>query len=55
MDLAIDIDAIKDSSKKVWLMHTLEDYNNELQEEEIEIEKGNFTSNEELKKESKSW
>lgn len=71
MDIVIDIDAIEDASKKKWLMNTLElmgiafktvekaqtieEYNNELQEEEIEIEKGNFTSNEELKKESKSW
>lgn len=71
MDLVIDIDAIKDASKKEWLIHTLElmgiafktvekgqsleDYNNELHEEEIEIEKGNFTTNSALKKESKSW
>lgn len=55
MVLVIDIDAIKDASKKEWSIHTLEEYNNELHEEEIEIEKGNFTTNSALNKESKSW
>ena len=71
MDLIIDFDAINDSSKKDWLLRTLklmgigfhtaekpqtiEDYNKDLEEGDAEIEKGNFMTNEQLKKEIKSW
>lgn len=71
MDLIIDFDAINDSSKKDWLLRTLklmgigfhtaekpqtiEEYNKDLEDGEAEIEKGNFTTNEQLKKEIKSW
>ena len=71
MDLIIDFDAINDSSKQDWLLRTLklmgigfqttekpqtlEEYNKEIEIGEIEIEKGNFMTNEQLKKEIKSW
>ena len=71
MDLIIDFDAINDSSKKDWLLRTLklmgigfhtaekpqtmEEYNKDLEDGEAEIEKGNFMTNEQLKKEIKSW
>ena len=71
MDLIIDFDAINDSSKKDWLLRTLklmgigfhtaekpqtiEEYNKDLEEGEAEIEKGKFMTNEQLKKEIKSW
>jgi hypothetical protein len=71
MDLIIDFDAINDSSKKDWLLRTLklmgigfhtaekpqtiEEYNKDLEDGEAEIEKGNFMTNEQLKKDIKSW
>lgn len=71
MQLIIDFDAINDSSKKDWLIRTLklmgidfhtsekrqtiEEYNKDLTEGEAEIEKGNFMTNEQLKKDIKSW
>ena len=71
MELIIDFDAIDDSVKKEWLLRTLklmginyhtaekpqttEEYNNELAEGDAEIERGNFKTNEQLKKEMKSW
>ncbi len=71
MDLIIDFDAINDSSKKDWLLRTLkrigigfhttekpqtiEECNKDLEDGEAEIEKGNFMTNEQLKKEIKSW
>ena len=71
MDIIIDFDGIKDSSKQDWLLRTLklmgigyhtaekpqtlDEYNNDLEEGNAEIEKGNFVTNEQLKKDIKSW
>jgi hypothetical protein len=71
MDLIIDFDGINDSSKQDWLLRTLklmgigfqttekpqtlEEYNKDLEAGDLEIEKGNFITNEQLKKEIKSW
>jgi len=71
MDLIIDLDGITDSSKQDWLLRTLklmgigyhtaekpqtlDEYNNDLESGNAEIEKGNFTTNDQLKKEMKSW
>ena len=71
MDLIIDFDGITDSSKQDWLLRTLkligigyhtaekpqtlDEYNNDLESGNAEIEKGNFTTNDQLKKEMKSW
>ena len=71
MDLIIDFDGIKDSSKQDWLIRTLklmgigyhtaekpqtlEEYNNDLESGNAEIEKGNFITNDQLKKDMKSW
>ena len=71
MDLIIDFDGISDSSKQAWLLHTLElmgigyhtaekpqtldEYNKDLEAGNAEIEKGNFITNDQLKKEIKSW
>ena len=71
MDLIIDFDGINDSSKQDWLLRTLklmgigfqtaekpqtlEEYNKDLEDGDMEIEKGNFMTNEQLKKEIKSW
>jgi hypothetical protein len=71
MDLIIDFDGINDSSKQDWLLRTLklmgigfqtaekpqtlEEYNKDLEDGDVEIEKGNFMTNEQLKKEIKSW
>gem|GEM_PF-487081 len=71
MDLIIDFDGINDSSKQDWLLRTLklvgigfqiaekaqtlEDYNKDLEDGDMEIEKGNFMTSEQLKKETKSW
>jgi hypothetical protein len=71
MELIIDFDGINDSSKQDWLLRTLklmgigfhttekpqtlEEYNKDLEDGEAEIEKGNFMTNEQLKKEIKSW
>ena len=71
MDLIIDFDGITDSSKQDWLLctlklmgigyhtsekpQTLDEYNNDLESGNAEIEKGNFTTNDQLKKEIKSW
>ena len=71
MDLIIDFDAINDSSKKDWLLRTLklmgisfhtaerpqtiEEYNRDLDDGDAEVEKGNFITNEQLKKDIKSW
>lgn len=71
MDLIIDFDSINDSSKQDWLLHTLklmgigyhtaekpqtlDEYNNDLEAGNAEIEKGNFITNDQLKKEIKSW
>jgi len=71
MDLIIDLDGINDSSKQDWLLRTLQlmgigyhtaekpqtldEYNNDLEAGNAEIEKGNFMTNDQLKKEIKSW
>ncbi len=71
MDLIIDFDNINDSSKQDWLLHTLklmgigyhttekpqtlDEYNDDLEVGNAEIEKGNFITNDQLKKEIKSW
>jgi len=71
MDLIIDFDSINDSSKQDWLLRTLklmgigyhtaeksqtlDEYNNDLEAGNAEIEKGNFITNDQLKKEIKSW
>ena len=71
MDFIIDFDSINDSFKQDWLLRTLklmgigfhtaekpqslEEYNKELEEEDAEIEEGNFVTNEQLKNEIKSW
>jgi hypothetical protein len=71
LDLIIDFDGINDSSKQDWLLQTLklmgigfqtaekpqtlEEYNEDLEEGEAEVEKGNFVTNEQLKNEIKSW
>jgi len=71
MDLIIDFDGIQDSSKQDWLLRTLklmgigyqtaeksqtiDEYNNDLEAGNAEIEKGNFITNDQLKKDIKSW
>lgn len=71
MDLIIDFDGINDSSKQDWLIRTLilmgigyhtvekpqtlDEYNNDLESGNAEIEKGNFITNDQLKKDMKSW
>lgn len=71
MDLIIDFDGIQDSSKQDWLLRTLklmgigyhtaekqqtiDEYNNDLETGNAEIEKGNFMTNDQLKKEIKLW
>ena len=69
MDLIIDFDGIQDSSKQDWLLRTLklmgigyhtaekpqtiDEYNDDLESGNAEIEKGNFVTNDQLKKEIK--
>ncbi len=71
MQLIIDIDSIKEQTKKEWLLNTLkmmnigsktadhcqtlDEYNLEISEAETEIERGEFITAEDLKKESTSW
>lgn len=71
MDLIIDFDGINDSSKQDWLLRTLklmgivyhtaekpqtiDEYNNDLEAGNSEIDKGNFVTNDQLKKEINSW
>ncbi len=71
MELIIDFDNIKDSSKREWLIRTLklmgigfhtkekpqtlEEYNEELERGDAEIEKGNFTTMDDLLKEIEKW
>ena len=71
MDLIIDFDGINNSSKQDWLIRTLklmgigyhtaekpqtlDEYNNDLESGNSEIEKGNFITNDQLKKDMKSW
>ena len=71
MVVFIDFDGISDSSKQDWLLRTLklmgigyhtaekpqtlDEYNDDLEAGNADIEKGNFTTNDQLKKEIKSW
>jgi hypothetical protein len=71
MELIIDFDGINDSSKQDWLLRTLklmgigyhtaekpqtlDEYNDDLEAGNAEIEKGNFVTNDQLKKEIKLW
>lgn len=71
MELIIDFDKINDASKKEWLLNTLrlmgigyrstersqtlEEYNLDLMKGDEEIERGDFITAEELKKEAAKW
>lgn len=71
MELIIELDNIKDTSKKKFLLETLkflriqfktsekqqsiEEYNKELEDNDAEIENGNFTTMEDLLKEMEKW
>ena len=71
MELIIEFDNIKDTSKKKFLLETLkflgiqfktsekcqtlEEYNNELEENDAEIENGKYITMEDLLKEIEQW
>ena len=71
MHLIIDIDGIKEETKRQWLLNTLrlmnisfktgekaqtlEEYNLEITEGEAEIERGEFITADQLKKDSALW
>ena len=71
MELIIELDNIKDTSKKKFLLQTLkflgvqfktsekrqtiEEYNKELEENEAEIENGKYITMEDLLKEIEQW
>jgi len=71
MHLIIDIDNIKEQTKKEWLLNTLrlmnigfktgesrqtiEEYNLEIEEGEAEIDRGEFVTAEQVRKDSVSW
>ncbi len=71
MELTIEFDKIKDSSKKKFLLETLkflgikfkisekrqtlEQYNKELEENDAEIESGKYITMEDLLKEIEQW
>ncbi len=71
MEIVIDLDKIKDATKKEWLinslklMHigfqtkekrqTLEEYNEDLERGHAQIERGEFTTAEDLKIEAAKW
>jgi len=71
MELIIDFDNIKDNSKKEWLIRTLklmgiafqtlekpqtlDEYNNDLEAGNAEIERGEFITAADLKKEASKW
>jgi hypothetical protein len=71
MELIIDFDNIKDSSKKEWLIRTLklmgidfhttekpqtvDEYDQDLEAGNAEIENGDFTKASDLKKEADKW
>lgn len=71
MELIIEFDEIKDTSKKKFLLETLKflgvrfktrekrqtlkEYNKELEESDAEIDNGNFTTMEDLLKEIEQW
>jgi hypothetical protein len=71
MELIIDFDNIKDPGKKEWLLstlklmgidyqalekpQTLDRYNEDLLAGDAEIERGDFTTAEDLKTEARKW
>lgn len=71
MELIIELDNIKDTSKKKFLLETLkflrirfktsekrqsiEEYNKELEDNDAEIENGKFITMEDLLKEMEKW
>jgi len=71
MELIIDIDKIKDASKREWLLSTLKlmeirfqtsekaqtlaEYNKDLEKGNNEIERGDFISAQGLKNEAAKW
>ncbi len=71
MQLIIGIESIKEKTKREWLLNTLrmmnigfktaehsqtlEEYNLEISEGEAQIERGEFITAADLKKESTSW
>ena len=71
MELIIDFDKIKDNSKKEWLIRTLklmgiafktsekpqtlDEYNEDLEAGNAEIERGDFITVTDLKKEASKW
>lgn len=71
MELVIDFDKIKDPSKREWLinslklMHisfqttekpqTISQYNKDLEKGDAQIERGEFTTATDLKKEADKW
>ncbi len=71
MELIIEIDKIKDTSKREWLLHTLkimgirfhtseraqtlEEYNKDLAEGDAEIDRGEYVTAEALKAEITTW
>jgi hypothetical protein len=71
MEIVIDLDKIKDATKKEWLinslklMHigfqtkekrqTLEEYNEDLERGDAQIERGEFITAEDLKIEAAKW
>ena len=71
MEVIIDFDTINDSSKKEWLLHTLklmginfhtsekpqtiDEYNKDLEAGNAEIERGDFITASDLKKEAGKW
>lgn len=71
MELIIDFDNINDNSKKEWLIRTLklmgiafktaekpqtlDEYNQDLEDGNAEIEKGDYITAADLKKEASKW
>ena len=71
MDLIIDFDNINDNSKKEWLLRTLklmgiafqtsekpqtlDEYNQDIEDGNAEIERGDFITAADLKKEASKW
>jgi hypothetical protein len=71
MELIIDFDKIKDPSKREWLIsslklmqigfhtsekpQTIAQYNQDLEKGDAEIERGEFTTVADLKKEASKW
>lgn len=71
MELIIDFDKIQDSTKKEWLIRTLQlmgiafytaekpqtldEYNQDLEAGDAEIERGDFITAADLKKEAGKW